>query len=156
MPTHAEKRVVAYTPEQLFDLVADVERYPEFLPWCLTARIKRREDRLIVADLVIGFRMLRDEFTSRVTLDRPRRIDVTYEQGPFRHLNNHWIFEPTADGGCLIDFYVDFEFRSRLLQRLMGVLFNEAVRHMVGAFEARARQLYGPPAGGPAAAKEAG
>lgn len=156
MPTHAEKRVVAYTPEQLFDLVADVERYPEFLPWCLTARIKRREDRLIVADLVIGFRMLRDGFTSRVTLDRPRRIDVTYEQGPFRHLNNHWIFEPTADGGCLIDFYVDFEFRTRLLQRLMGVLFNEAVRHMVGAFEARARQLYGPPAGGPAAAKEAG
>ncbi len=156
MPTHAEKRVVAYTPEQLFDLVADVERYPEFLPWCLTARIKRREDRLIVADLVIGFRMLRDGFTTRVTLDRPGRIDVTYERGPFKYLNNHWIFEPTADGGCLIDFYVDFEFRSRFLRGLMGVLFNEAVRRMVGAFEARARQLYGAPKGGPAAAKEAG
>ena len=142
MPTHAEQRVLPYTQEQLFDLVADVERYPEFLPWCLGARIRERRANLIVADLLIGFRMVRERFTSRVTLNRPSRIDVAYSEGPFRYLNNHWVFEPT-DGGCRIDFFVDFEFRSRVLQKLIGVLFNEAVRRMVAAFEGRARQLYG-------------
>jgi len=144
MPTHAEQRVLPYTPEQLFDLVADVERYPEFLPWCVGARVRERRDNLIVADLLIGFRMFRERFTSKVTLARPRRIDVAYSDGPFRYLNNHWIFEP-ADGGCRIDFFVDFEFHSAILQKLIGVLFNEAVRRMVAAFETRARQLYGAP-----------
>ncbi len=143
MPTHAEQRFLPYTPEQLFDLVADVERYPEFLPWCVGARIRERRDTLVVADLLIGFRMFRERFTSRVTLDRPRRIDVAYSEGPFRYLDNHWIFEP-AEGGCRIDFFVDFEFRSRVLQALIGALFNEAVRRMVHAFETRARALYGP------------
>jgi len=144
MPTHAEERVLAYTPEQLFDLVADIERYPEFLPWCVGARIKERRPDLIVADLIIGFRMFRERFTSRVSLDRPRRIDVEYAEGPFRYLNNHWTF--TSDPkGCRVDFFVDFEFRSRLLQRLIEVLFSEAVRRMVGAFEKRARDLYGAP-----------
>jgi len=148
MPTHAEQRVLPYTQEQLFDLVADVERYPEFLPWCLGARIRERQPNLIVADLLIGFRMVRERFTSRVTLNRPSRIDVAYTDGPFRYLNNHWVFEPAAsptggEGGCRIDFFVDFEFRSRVLQKLIGVLFNEAVRRMVAAFEGRARQLYG-------------
>jgi coenzyme Q-binding protein COQ10 len=143
MPTHAEQRVLPYTPEQLFDLVADVERYPEFLPWCLGARIRERRPNLIVADLLIGFRMVRERFTSRVSLNRPGRIDVAYTEGPFRYLNNHWVFEPANEGGCRIDFFVDFEFRSRVLHKLIGVLFNEAVRRMVAAFEGRARQLYG-------------
>ena len=144
MPTHAEQRVLAYTPEQLFALVADIERYPEFLPWCLAARIKERRADLIVADLIIGFRIFRERFTSRVALDAPRRIDVTYAQGPFRRLNNHWVFE-RVQGGCRIDFYVDFEFKSRLMQKMIEVLFGEAVRRMVGAFEKRARELYGAP-----------
>src|SRR6266404_8630874 len=143
MPTHAEQRVLPYTAEQLFDLVADVERYPEFLPWCVGARIRERSDTLVVADLLIGFRMFRERFTSRVALDRPRRIDVAYSEGPFRYLANHWIFEP-VEGGCRIDFFVDFEFRSTILQRLIGVLFHEAVRRMVAAFEGRAKALYGP------------
>lgn len=141
MATHAEKRVLPYTPEQLFDLVADVERYPEFLPWAIAARIRKRQGNVFYADLVIGFRMIRERFTSRVTLNRPRRIDVIYTEGPFKYLNNHWVFEPHPEG-CLVDFYVDFEFRSRVLQRMIGVLFNEAVRRMVTAFELRAKQLY--------------
>lgn len=156
MPTHAEKRFLPYKPEELFELVASVDRYPEFLPWCIASRIRSREPlpddssrTLIVADLVIGFRMIRERFTSRVTLTPPSRIDVTYVEGPFRYLNNHWIFTPVLpspehpDGGTMLDFYVDFEFRSKLLQSLMGVLFNEAVRRMVSAFEGRAKQLYG-------------
>ncbi|HTV89256.1 MAG TPA: type II toxin-antitoxin system RatA family toxin [Stellaceae bacterium] len=145
MPTHAEQRLLPYTPEQLFALVADVERYPEFLPWCVGARVRERQADLIVADLIIGFRMFRERFTSRVRLDPPRRIDVTYTEGPFRYLNNYWIFEPQA-GGCRIDFFVDFEFKSRILQRVIEVLFGEAVRRMVAAFERRAEQLYGRPA----------
>lgn len=146
MPVHAEKRKLPYTPRQLYDLVADVKRYPEFLPWCLAARIKSHEDNIILADLVIGFKMLRERFTSRVELheEDPEnlRIDVSYVDGPFRYLNNHWMFLADEEG-CLIDFYVDFEFRSKLLQRVMQPLFNEAVRRMVASFEARAKELYG-------------
>ena len=144
MPTHAEERVLPYTPEQLFALVADVERYPEFLPWCVGARIRDRRPDLIVADLVIGFKMFRERFTSRVRLDPPHRIDVAYTEGPFRYLDNHWVFERLPEG-CRIDFFVDFEFKSRIMQRLIEVLFGEAVRRMVAAFEQRARQLYGTP-----------
>ena len=143
MPTHAENRVVPFTPEQMFDLVADVERYPEFLPWCVAARVRKREGNTLMADLVIGFKMFREGFTTKDVFDRPRRIDVSYSEGPFKYLNNHWVFEPHGDGACLIDFYVDFEFRSRLLQRMIGVLFNEAVKIMVSAFEKRAHALYG-------------
>jgi coenzyme Q-binding protein COQ10 len=143
MPTHAEERVLPYTPEQLFALVADIERYPEFLPWCVGARIRERRPNLVVADLIIGFRMVRERFTSRVSLDPSQRIDVAYAEGPFRHLNNHWSFSPHPGGGCRVGFFVDFEFKSRLLQRLIEVLFSEAVRRMVGAFERRARDLYG-------------
>ncbi len=143
MPTHAEKRFLPYTPEQLFDLVAEVEAYPEFLPWCLSIRVRKREENVITADMVIGFKIFRERFTTRVTLRRPGRIDVTYTQGPFKYLNNHWLFEPHGDGGCIIDFYVDFEFRTRLLQKAIGVVFNEAVRVMVSAYERRAKQLYG-------------
>ena len=143
MPTHAEKRYLPYRPDQLFDLVAGVEHYPEFLPWCKAARVMRREGNVFYADMVVAFRMFRERFRSKVTLHPKYGIDVEYVDGPFRYLNNHWRFEPAPDGGCVVDFYVDFEFRSRLLQQLIGLLFNEAVRRMVGAFEARARALYG-------------
>ena len=144
MATHAEKRVLHHSPEQLFDLVADVERYPDFLPWCIGARIRSRQENVLIADLIIGFKGIREKFTSEVTTDQATmRIDVAYRDGPFKYLNNHWIFNAQPDGSCEIDFFVDFEFRSRLLQRIIGLLFNEAVRRMVSAFEARADQLYG-------------
>jgi coenzyme Q-binding protein COQ10 len=142
MPTHAETKVLPYTPEQLFELVADVAKYPEFLPWCTASRIRSRDGDVFFADLVIGFKMVRERFTSKVRLTRPDRIDVTYTDGPFRHLNNHWLFKPHPKG-TEIDFYVDFEFRNRMLQALIGALFGEAVKLMVSAFEKRARQLYG-------------
>lgn len=142
MPTHAEKKVLRYSPEQMFDLVADVRRYPEFLPWCVGARVLSCTEGELVADLTIGFRMFRETFRSRVTLERPGHIHVTYENGPFRYLNNHWRFHPAAQG-CEVDFFVDFEFRSRILQMAIGVVFNEAVRLMVRAFERRAMALYG-------------
>jgi coenzyme Q-binding protein COQ10 len=143
MPTHAEKRHLPFTPQQMFDLVADIERYPEFLPWCVGTRIRSRDGDKILADMIIGYKMFRERFTSHVTLTGPERIDVTYSEGPFKYLTNHWIFEPRADGTCLIDFYVDFEFRSRVLQRLIGTVFDRAVRIMVRAFEERATKIYG-------------
>lgn len=142
MPTHAEHQVVPYTPEQLFDLVADVGRYPEFLPWCVGARVRSRTEAEVVADLTIGFGPFRESFTSRVSLDRPQLIQVRYERGPFRYLNNTWRFLPDARG-ARVEFFVDFEFRSRLLQSAIGVVFNEAVRRMVNAFLKRARDVYG-------------
>ena len=145
MPTHAEKRRLPYGRDRVFDLVADVERYPEFLPWCLACRIKRRESPIVfTADLIIGFKMIRERFTSRVALYRPDRIDVNYQDGPFRYLNNHWSFVESEGGGCDIDFYIDFEFKSKTLQKVIGTLFNEAVQRMVNAFENRATKLYAP------------
>ena len=143
MPTHAEKRTLPYTPEQLFDLVAEVEAYPEFLPWCLGIRVRKREENVITADMAVGFKIFRESFTSRVTLQRPGRIDVAYTQGPFKYLNNHWLFEPDGNGGCVLDFYVDFEFKSRIFQAAIGAVFNEAVKMMISAFEKRADALYG-------------
>ena len=154
MPTHKEIRVVPHSPRQLYELVADVDRYPEFLPWCIAARVRKREPaadgELITADLVIGFKMFRERVTSKVTLHPPRddqtggRIDVEYVKGPLKYLQNHWVFVPTDTGGCEIDFFVDFEFRSRILQKIAGALFHEAVSRMVAAFERRATALYGP------------
>lgn len=152
MPTHAEKRVLPYTEEQLFEVVADVRRYPEFLPWCVGARIISRTETELVADLTIGFKMFRETFRSQVTLERPRHVHVRYLTGPFRYLNNHWRFNAVS-GGTEVDFFVDFEFKSRVLQAVIGTVFNEAVRLMVRAFERRAYILYrrnAPPAGAPA------
>lgn len=143
MPTHAEKRVLPYTQQQLFELVLDIEKYPEFLPWCIGCRIKRRDEDLIVADMIIGFKMFRESFTSRVSYARPGRIDVTYQDGPFKYLNNHWEFNDLGNGTSEIDFFVDFEFRSRVLQMAIGAVFNEAVKRMIAAFEARAHALHG-------------
>ncbi len=141
---HAEKKRIPYRPDQLFDLVADVGRYPEFLPWCVAARVRTRSETEMIADMTIGFGPFRESFTSRVGLERPERIRVRYENGPFRYLNNQWIFQPDPRG-CLVDFAVDFEFRSRILQMAIGAVFNEAVRRMVNAFERRARTIYGAP-----------
>lgn len=142
MPTHAEKRILRYTPEQLFNLVADVRRYPEFLPWCVGARVVSQTETELLADLTIGFKLFRETFRSRVELERPGEIRVRYENGPFRYLNNTWKFRP-VEAGTEVDFFVDFEFRSALLQAVIGVVFNEAVRLMVRAFERRAMMLYG-------------
>lgn len=143
MPTHAEQRAMPYTCEQMFDLVAGVDKYPEFLPWCLASRITKREGNVFYADLVIGYKMVRERFGSRVTTLRPDHIHVEYLSGPMKHLSNHWRFIPQPDGTCLIDFYVDFEFRNPVLQKMIAVFFGEAVKRMVGAFEARAQRLYG-------------
>ncbi|MGB4106695.1 MAG: type II toxin-antitoxin system RatA family toxin [Alphaproteobacteria bacterium] len=148
MPTHAEKRHLPYTAEQLFDLVADVERYPEFLPWCISCKIAVREGNAIKADVVIGYKMFREKFGSRVLLDRPHHVHVEYLSGPMKYLSNHWRFIPMPEGGCMIDFYVDFEFKNPVFQKLMGVFFNEIVRRMVSAFEARAAELYAASASG--------
>jgi coenzyme Q-binding protein COQ10 len=145
MPTHAEKRVVPFQADQMFHLVAEVERYPEFLPWCVGARIKSRRENVIHADLIIGFKLVRERFTSRVTLAEDKsRIDVAYTNGPFRYLDNHWIFN-NQQAGSEIDFFVDFEFRNQMLQGLVGLVFNEAVQRMVSAFESRAYDLYKKP-----------
>jgi coenzyme Q-binding protein COQ10 len=143
MPTHAESRIVPYRAEQIFDLVADVGKYPQFLPWCAASRVKSRTPAEEVADLTIAFGPFRETFTSRVALDRPHVVRVSYEQGPFRYLNNQWKFTPDPRG-CRVDFFVDFEFRNRLLQSAIGVVFNQAVRRMVDAFLKRAGELYGP------------
>ena len=147
MPTHAEKRVLPHTPEQMFDLVTDIEKYPDFLPWCVATRIRETKGNTVTADMVIGFKVFRERFTTTVTGHRPGRIDVAYTKGPFKYLNNHWIFEPHGGEGeedhCLIDFYVDFEFHSRIFQKAIGAVFNEAVRRMISAFEKRADKIYG-------------
>ena len=149
---HAERRVVRFAPRQLFDLVADVARYPEFLPWCPAARV-RRQGLVETDELVIGFGPFHEKFVSRVVLTpdarwRPR-IETTGVEGPFRHLASRWWFEPHPDG-TLIDFSLEFEFRSILLQQTVRLLFAEAVKRMVSAFEARANQLYGKPSARPA------
>jgi coenzyme Q-binding protein COQ10 len=142
MPTHAEKRHLPHSSQQMFNLVSDVAKYPEFLPWCVGTRIKEEDSQHIVADMVIGYKMFREKFTSRVALSAPDRINVVYENGPFKYLNNHWIFTSEEDGSCTVDFFVDFEFHSKLLQKIIGVMFNEAVKIMVHAFEKRAAIIY--------------
>ena len=146
MPTHTEKRIMPYTAKQMYDLVADVETYPDFLPWCAATRIRKvtkdSHKTIIEADLIIAFKVFRERFGSRVTLKAEKfSIDVEYLDGPFKYLNNHWIFRD-VDGGCEADFFVDFEFKSRVLQALIGVVFNEAMQRIVKAFEMRADELY--------------
>jgi coenzyme Q-binding protein COQ10 len=143
MPRHSETRHLPYTPEQLFDLVADVERYSEFLPWVVAVRIRSASEDEIVADLVVGFSAFKERFTSRVTLDKPRRIHVDYIEGPLKYLRNEWRFDPAPDGGTNLFFSVDFAFRSRIFQALAGEMFDRALRRMTDAFERRAAALYG-------------
>ncbi|MBS0538575.1 MAG: type II toxin-antitoxin system RatA family toxin [Proteobacteria bacterium] len=149
MTRHAERRIVRFAPRQLFDLVADVPRYPEFLPWCTAARVRRREGPNVEIDeLAIGFGPFHEKFVSKVTLtpDDPAgpRIETTGVEGPFRHLGSKWQFRPHPEG-TEIEFALEFEFRSVILQHTVRMLFAEAVKRMVSAFEARAAQLYGAP-----------
>lgn len=138
-----------YTARQMYDLVADVARYPEFLPWTAAARIRSRTPRpdgaeVMEADLVISFKVFRERFGSRVTLwPEAMKIDTEYLDGPFRFMRSNWAFRDRAEGGCEVSFFVDFEFRSTILQKLIGVVFDEAMRRVVRAFEARAAALYG-------------
>ena len=143
MPTHAERKNLPYTPEQLFDLVIKIDQYPEFLPWCIASRINKKTDHEIYADIVIGYKMIREKFGSKVTFEHPHTIRVEYLDGPMKYLSNKWEFIRESDGSCTIDFYVDFEFKNAFLQSMMGLFFNEAVRRMVSSFETRARDLYG-------------
>jgi coenzyme Q-binding protein COQ10 len=148
MPSHSEKREMPYTAQQMYDLVADVGSYPEFLPWTAAARIRRRTDfgdnEVMEADLVISFKVFRERFGSRVTLwPADYRIDTEYLDGPFRYLKSYWIFEDLADSSCKVDFFVDFEFKNRVLQGVIGAVFNEAMLRIVRAFEKRAEELYG-------------
>ena len=139
---HKERRVIKHTPKNLFDLVADVKKYPEFLPWCLGARIKNKTLESFEADLLIGFKIYKEIYSSRIFLDnKNKKIIVDYKDGPFDYLQNYWIFKDDPVG-CEIEFMVDFKFRSVFLQTLMETLFNEAVRKMVEAFENRANNLY--------------
>jgi coenzyme Q-binding protein COQ10 len=148
MPTHAEIKIVPYSPEQMFNLVADVAKYPQFLPWCVAARVSPVSETEEITNLTIGFGPFRESYSNRVIMDRPTLIQVRYEKGPFRYLNNQWKFDPDPRG-CKVDFFVDFEFRSKLLQSAIGMVFNEASRRMVNAFLKRARDVYGPPVHAP-------
>lgn len=143
MPHIAETRILPYTPEQMFDLVADVRRYAEFLPWVVATRVKSDSETEMVADMMVGFNALREKFSSRVRKDRPRTLTVEYLDGPMKSLNNSWTFAPEGEGGCRIEFVVDFSFRNAIFERLAGAYLDRAFRKMVGAFEARADRLYG-------------
>ena len=129
----------------MFELVADVGAYDEFLPWVQAMRIRSHHDNVVVADMVVGFKMVRERFTSRVTLERPTRIHVDYISGPLKYLKNDWVFSTSVGGGCEIDFSVDFEFKNKMFERLAGMFFHEAFKRMVGAFETRAAAVYGAP-----------
>lgn len=143
MPGIRETRRLPYSAEQMFDLVADVGRYGEFLPWVIATRVKSNSETEMVADMVVGFKALRESFTSRVAKSRPREIAVHYVDGPLSDLDNVWTFRAVDDHSCEIDFVVEFTFKNRLFERIAGQYFDRAFRKMVEAFEARAAQLYG-------------
>ncbi|MDD3446638.1 MAG: type II toxin-antitoxin system RatA family toxin [Zavarzinia sp.] len=145
MPRYTEVKTLPYSAAKLYDLVADIAKYPEFLPWCVGARIRAKSDDLIIADLMIGYKAFRERFTSAVTLEPPDVIDVVFTEGPFSYLKNHWRFLPTPDGspGCVVDFLVDFEFKNKVYSQVIGGVFEDAARRMVAAFETRAHELYG-------------
>ena len=145
MPKHHQIKTVGYSPDQMFDLVLDVQSYPEFLPWCLSSSVRDIEESSFKAELLIGFKFFKESFGSCVLFERPYSIEVTPTHGPFRRMRNMWSFEAVDPDSCRINFYVDFEFRSIFLNKVMGLLFYEAVQKMVNCFEARARNKYGPP-----------
>jgi coenzyme Q-binding protein COQ10 len=143
MPRHTETRHLPYTPEQMFDLVADVGRYQEFLPWVSATRVRSNGQSEMIADLVVGFKAIKETFTSRVHKTRPSEIRIDYVEGPLKYLHNNWTFEPDGKGGTNIGFCVDFAFKSRIFETLAGQMFDRALRRMIGAFETRAHALYG-------------
>jgi coenzyme Q-binding protein COQ10 len=143
MGTRLHTHYLPYTPEQLYDLVADVEKYPQFLPWCLGARILSKSETDLVADLIVGYKFFRETFRSKVHLTPKIRIDVEYITGPFHYLNNHWAFKKSSNNGTNIDFLIDFQFKNTLLQGATQMVFEGAFDRMLDAFEKRAQELYG-------------
>ena len=144
MQTHIEQKKLPYTAEQMFTLVANVGEYKNFAPWCIASRITKREsDTVFYADLVVGYKVFRERFSSKVILDPFHQIHIEYQKGPLKHLTNHWIFNNHGDGTCTIDFNVEFEFKNSVLQGLAQVFFQEIIKRMVSAFEDRAQELYG-------------
>ena len=148
MPRHHETRELPYSDEQMFALVTDIARYPEFLPWVVALRIRDDSEHETVADMIVGFKGLRESFSCRVHKQRPHEVIVSYIDGPMKHLSNEWHFRPAEGGGCRVDFMVDFAFRSRIFEALAGQMFDRALRRMIGAFEERAHALYGDSASG--------
>ena len=153
MPQFSTKRHVQHSASDMFELVADVERYPEFVPLCRSLRVRKRSAEaggreVIVADMTVAYKLIYETFTSRVTLDRAEReILVEYLEGPFRKMNNRWRFHPAGQGACDVEFFISYEFRSRTLGLLMGAMFDAAFRRFAVAFERRADQIYGTGAG---------
>ncbi len=149
MPSHSESRIMPYSAAQIYDLVSDVARYPEFLPWNSAARVRSRRagevagTEILEADLVISFKLFREKFGSRVVLTPKSAVEVVYLDGPFKYLNSGWRFQDRPEGGADVQFHVDFEFRNAILQGVIGLVFDEAMRRIVRAFEARAEALYG-------------
>ena len=143
MPAHSESRIVPYSSEQLFDLVMDIEKYPEFLPWCIGARINSRSKADLEADVVIGYKMFREKFSSRVHFSRAKEIEVEYLKGPMRHLHNKWVFKDLKENQCQVDFYVDFSLKTKMFESLVDQFFHKALVKMINAFELRAVQVYG-------------
>ncbi|MCY0095023.1 type II toxin-antitoxin system RatA family toxin [Hoeflea ulvae] len=152
MPTYETTRHVPHSPRQMFDLVADVESYPEFLPLCEALTVRSRKERdgktLLIADMTVGYKAIRETFTSQVLLKPDDlAIDVKYLDGPFKYLDNRWSFEPGETGGCEVRFFIDYEFKSRMLGVVMGAMFDRAFRMFAEAFEKRAREIYGDAGG---------
>jgi len=146
MLSHFEQKHLPYSAEQMFDLVAGVDKYSEFAPWCVASRINKWEgDNVFYADLVIGYKLFREKFSSKVILDRSKELTIEYQKGPLKNLTNHWIFKEAENGSCMIEFSVEFEFKNVALQTLANMFFNEVVKRMIGAFEARAHEVYGEP-----------
>jgi coenzyme Q-binding protein COQ10 len=143
MPSIRETRLLPYSAEQMFDLVADVARYPEFLPWVVATRVRDNTEDALTADMLVGFKALREKFTSRVEKRRPHEIRVHYIDGPMRDLDNVWHFRDLGEQGCALDFSVEFSFRNMMFEALAGQYIDRAFRKMVEAFETRAGQLYG-------------
>jgi coenzyme Q-binding protein COQ10 len=149
MPKFSSKRRVNHSAPKMFDLVADIERYPEFVPLCQSLRIRERTPQadgteVVIADMTVSFKLVRENFTSRVTLDRPNlKILVEYLRGPFSNLENRWTFEPKSDSACEVGFYISYEFKSRVLAMLMGAMFDSAFQRFAAAFEKRADKIYG-------------
>ncbi len=142
MPRFTEERDFPYSAQEMYDLIVDVAKYPDFLPWCQGARLYKINENDFHADLLIGFKMFREKFTSHVH-HTPYEVRIDYVKGPLKYLNNEWKFVPKEDGGCELQFMVDFEFKNKIFQKMVGSLFTEAVNKMVHAFEKRAEDLYG-------------
>ena len=148
MPRHEETRALPYSAEQMFNLVSDVASYPAFLPWVSAIRVRSDDETEMVADMIVGFKGLRETFTSRVHKERPTSVRVDYVDGPLKHLTNEWRFRDDGAGGVMVDFAVDFAFKNQLFEMLAGQMFDRALRKMINAFEERAAELYAPKSSG--------